>query len=185
MTCFLLCRLAVALGIATLAVLAASCTVGQNYVTRETKVAGQWKENPAVTNQPLSTAETFWWRNFDDSILNELVETAYRNNPSLQIAGVRILETRARLNQSIGNLFPQQQGISGQVGYSRLSDGLSAKIPGVDPDYVSAQVLFGARWEIDFWGKYRRGIESDRASYLGSIAAYDDALVTCRPRPCR
>jgi hypothetical protein len=31
--------------------------------------------------------------------------------------------------------------------------------------------LFAATWEIDFWGKYRRGIESDRASYLGSIAA--------------
>jgi NodT family efflux transporter outer membrane factor (OMF) lipoprotein len=39
-------------------------------------------------------------------------------------------------------------------------------------------VLFAATWEIDFWGKYRRGIEADRASYLGAIAAYDDALVT-------
>jgi len=168
----------VGLEIATLAVVATSCTVGPNYVTPKAKVAGQWMENPAVTNQSADAAEAFWWRNFEDPILNELVDAAHRNNPSLQIAGVRILEARARLNKSIGDLFPQQQGISGQVGYSRLSDGLTSKIPGIDPDYVSAQVLFGATWEIDFWGKYRRGIESDRASYLSSIAAYDDALIT-------
>jgi NodT family efflux transporter outer membrane factor (OMF) lipoprotein len=164
--------------IASLVVLAASCTVGPNYTTPRSKVTGQWMENPAIANRPPGAAETFWWRNFEDPVLNELVEIAYRNNPSLQIAGVRVLEGRARLNKSIGNLFPQQQGIAGQVGYSRLSDGLTSKIPSIDPDYASAQVLFGATWEIDFWGKYRRGIESDRAAYLGSIAAYDDALVT-------
>jgi NodT family efflux transporter outer membrane factor (OMF) lipoprotein len=164
--------------VATVVFTAASCTVGPNYTTPKAKIAGQWLQNPAVTNQSPNTAETFWWRNFEDPVLDELVKIAYRNNPSLQIAGVRILEARARLNKSIGNLFPQQQGISGGVGYSRLSDGLTAKIPGIDPDYASAQVLFGATWEVDFWGKYRRGIESDRASYLGSIAAYDDALVT-------
>jgi NodT family efflux transporter outer membrane factor (OMF) lipoprotein len=178
MTSLPLRRFALALGFAALVALAASCTVGPDYTTPRAKVAGRWGENPAVTNRSPSAAEALWWRNFEDPILNELVETAYGNNPSLQIAGVRILETRARLNKSIGNLFPQQQGISGQVGYSRLNDGLTSTIPGVDPDYASAQVLFGATWEIDFWGKYRRGIESDRASYLGSIAAYDDALIT-------
>ncbi len=178
MTCFPLARPKVALGIAGLAVVAASCTVGPNYATPQATVAGQWMQQVAVTNQPPNTAETLWWRCFEEPVLNELVAVAYRNNPSLQIAGVRILEARARLNKSIGDLFPQQQGVSGQVGYSRLSDGLTSKIPGIDPDYASAQVLFGATWEIDFWGKYRRGIESDRASYLGSVAAYDDALVT-------
>lgn len=178
MTAFLFPRAVRVLGIATLTVVVPSCTVGPNYATPEAKVATQWMENPAITNGPSNLGETFWWRSFEDPALNELVETAYRNNPSLQIAGVRVLETRARLNKSIGELFPQQQGISGQVGYSRLNDGLTSEIPGIDPNYVSAQLLFGATWEIDFWGKYRRGIESDRASYLGSIAAYDDALVT-------
>ena len=161
-----------------LVLLTVSCKVGPNYTTPGAKVASEWKEQAAVTNRPPHAAEALWWRSFEDPVLNDLAETACRNNPSLQIAGVRILEARARLNRTIGNLFPQQQGISGQVGYSRLNDGLTSKLPGVDPDYVSAQVLFGASWEIDFWGKYRRGIESDRAAFLGSIAAYDDALIT-------
>ncbi len=152
------------------AVFAGSCKVGPNYVTPQAGVAGQWMENSTVTNRPFSPAEDYWWRNFDDPILNQLVETAFQNNPTLQAAGVRILGARAQLNYSIGNLFPQQQGISGLVNDSRT--------PGVNANLVSGQILFSATWEIDFWGKFRRGIESDRATFLGSIAAYDDALVT-------
>ena len=64
------------------------------------------------------------------------------------------------------------------MNYTRLSDGIVTAIPGIDRNYLSDQVLFAASWEIDFWGKYRRAIESDRATYLGTIASYDDALVT-------
>jgi NodT family efflux transporter outer membrane factor (OMF) lipoprotein len=162
------------ISLAALAVLAVSCKVGPNYSTPKASVAGQWMENSTITNRPFSAAEDYWWRNFDDPVLNQLVETAFRNSPSLQAAGVRILGARAQLNKSIGNLFPQQQGISGQADYSWLK----SQYPGVAANLVSDEILFVATWEIDFWGKYRRGIESDRASYLGSIAAYDDALVT-------
>ena len=161
-----------------LALFASSCKVGPNYSTPPAKVAGQWTQSLALTNQHHSAADTYWWRYFDDPVLDQLVETAHRNNLSLQGAGVRLLEARAQLNKSIGNLFPQQQGISGSVNYSRLNDGLTSKIPGINPDFVLDQVLFAATWEIDFWGKYRRGIESDRATYFGSFAAYEDALVT-------
>lgn len=161
-----------------LALSAASCKVGPNYTTPTAKVASRWRETPAITNRAYGAAEEHWWRCFGDPVLDQLIETGFRNNLSLQVAGVRILEARARLNQSIGNLFPQQQALSGQVNYSRLNDGVVTMIPGLDRDYLSDQVLFAASWEIDFWGKYRRGIESDRATYLGTIASYDDALVT-------
>jgi NodT family efflux transporter outer membrane factor (OMF) lipoprotein len=155
-----------------------SCKVGPNYTTPAAKVAGQWRANPAVTNQAYSAAEEYWWRNFHDPVLDQLIESAFQNNLSLQVAGVRILEARAKLNKSIGNLFPQQQALSGQLNYRRLNDGIVTRIPGIERDYLSDQVLFAATWEIDFWGKYRRAIESDRAAYLGALASYDDALVT-------
>ncbi len=161
-----------------LCLLAGGCKVGPNYATPPAKVAGQWTEHPPLTNETASAADAYWWRHLNDPALDELVRAAHRSNLSLQSAGVRVLEARARLNQSIGTLFPQQQGISGGVNYSYLNDGLVSKIPGIRSDYLSDQILFAATWEIDFWGKYRRGIESDRAAYLGSIAAYEDALVT-------
>ncbi|HEV2436051.1 MAG TPA: efflux transporter outer membrane subunit [Verrucomicrobiae bacterium] len=163
---------------AALAVLAVSCKVGPNYATPQANVAGQWMENSAVAHRPPGDADVYWWRNFDDPVLNQLITTACRQNLSLQVAGARILEARARLNKSIGNLFPQQQGISGQLNYARLDDGLVSQIPGINPDYLSAQALFAATWEIDFWGKYRRAVESDRATFLGAVASYDDAMVT-------
>ncbi len=161
-----------------LGLLAGGCKVGPNYTTPPSKVAGQWTQPAPLTNETASAADLYWWHHLNDPALDELVRVAHRNNLSLQSAGVRVLEARARLNQSIGNLFPQQQGISGGVNYSYLNDGLASKIPGIKSDYYSDQVLFATTWEIDFWGKYRRGIESDRAAYLGSVAAYEDALVT-------
>ena len=161
-----------------LATLCASCKVGPDYTTPKANVAGHWTQTAGTTNPPPGIAETFWWRNFNDPVLNQLIVTACRDNLSLQIAGVRILEARARLNKSIGNLFPQQQGVSAQLNYRRLNDGLVSQIPGVNQNYLADQTLFAASWEIDFWGKYRRGIESDRAAFLGSLASYDDAMVT-------
>ena len=40
------------------------------------------------------------------------------------------------------------------------------------------QVGFDAAWELDFWGKYRRGVEADAAGLLASVADYDSALVS-------
>ena len=171
-------KTALALFIGTVVLCATSCKVGPNYKTPQADVAGQWLDRAALTNRPYGQAESFWWRSFEDPVLTGLVETAYQRNLSLQVAGARILEARALLNKSIGNLFPQRQGIVGQANYLRLHDGLVSSIPGVDQTYVNDQLLFAASWEADLWGKYRRGIESDRASFLGSIAAYDDALVT-------
>lgn len=164
--------------IAGVAALATSCMVGPEYKTPQAKVAGAWTSSPAPTNRPFSEVEAHWWRTFSDPVLNRLVETACSNNLSLQSAGARILQARAQLNYSIGNLFPQQQTVSGQLNYQRLPSDLTSKIPGLNPNYVSDQILFSATWEVDFWGKYRRGIQSDRANYLGTIAAYDNAMVT-------
>ena len=162
--------------------LVVSCKVGPNYTTPPAKTAAQWSEPASLTNHAVTASaedpEGAWWRYFHDPVLDELVAAARSNNLSLQEAGVRILEARARLNQSIGNLFPQDQGIKGGVNYERLHDGMASSIPGINPDYINDYALFAATWEIDFWGKYRRGIESDRASFYGTMAAYEDSLVT-------
>jgi NodT family efflux transporter outer membrane factor (OMF) lipoprotein len=161
-----------------LVTLACSCKVGPDYTTPKSSVAGQWMKNPVIAHSSPGVADIYWWRHFNDPVLDSLITNACQNNLSLQAAGVHVLETRAKLNQSIGNLFPQQQGISGQLNYSRLDDGLTSLIPGINQNYLQDEALFSATWEMDFWGKYRRGIESDRATFLGSIAAYDDAMVT-------
>jgi hypothetical protein len=55
--------------------------------------------------------------------------------------------------------------------YSMLNDGVANMIPGLDQDYVSAQLLFTASWEIHVWGKYRRDVESDWLHHRAGLMA--------------
>ena len=151
--------------------LTAACLVGPNYQTPKSDVAPHWLPSPVASPKPLNAADAYWWRVFDDPVLDALVESAYQNNLTLQLAGVRVLEARAQLNKSIGNLFPQQQGVSGAITWNQVNAPVTV-------NRWDDSLLFAASWEIDVWGKIRRGIESDRATYLGTVASYDDVLVT-------
>jgi len=164
---------------AFLCVLLTSCMVGPNYREPETKFEGHWKKRSGVSDRPPSYSEAYWWRNFHDPVLNELVEAAYRNNPLLQVAGVRILEARAQLNETIGNLFPQrQQLLASARGNWSSNPSNDWTLLGMGQNYFASQALLSVSWEIDFWGKFRRQIQANRAEYLAQVAAYDDALVT-------
>ena len=94
-------------------------------------------------------------------------------------AGTRVLEARATLGVAIGEFYPQTQLIGANVGYNQASQ--------VDPtsnpqheleNYWRASLGTKIAWEVDLWGKFRRGVESADAAYLASIATYDDVLVT-------
>ncbi len=154
----------------------ASCMVGPDYRAPEADVAEAWSGPDDAPGRRSGDPSPRWWSELGDPTLDQLIDAACRSNLSLQEAGVRVLEARARLNRSIGDLFPQQQGIGGQVAHARQSGALTP--PGVAADSTTSQALFSASWEIDFWGRYRRAIEADRAAFLGSVAAYDDARVT-------
>ena len=152
------------------------CKVGPDFSRPAAPVATHWiAETPEAA--PAAADTTDWWRVFDDPTLNALIETAYHDNLSLQIAGARILEAQAQLNVAIGEFFPQQQVLAGGAQYQRQSKA-TLLLPQADPVLSTSQLGLSATWELDFWGKYRRGIESDRAAMLSSVAAYDSALVS-------
>lgn len=171
-------------------VLLSSCMVGPNYKEPKSQVESQWVEHQATREKPYGMAEMFWWRSFDDPVLAKLIDIAYKNNPSLQSTGVKILEERALLNKSIGNLLPQQQGVSAGYNFNYIpgitggnASGLVNSLGGNNssspsPYFTANQGFFSSSWELDFWGKYRRQIEADKDSYLASVVAYDDALVS-------
>lgn len=113
-----------------------------------------------------------WWRNFNDPVLDGLIAEAQRVNPGVRIAGLRIMEARAQQGIAGSTRYPQVQQASGEL----LRAG--AKRAGA-PDNSASLFDAGLRvsWELDFWGKFRRGIESADAAYLASIAQYDDVQV--------
>ncbi|KTD49053.1 outer membrane efflux protein [Legionella rubrilucens] len=155
--------------------LLSACMVGPDYKEPAKNVAPYWlQKNPAVKVAPINNAD--WWKVFNDPTLTQLIHCGYHNNLSLQIAGVRVLQARAKLAQSVGELYPQQQVLNGSYTHVRTGGG---ELQGILPDkFDTASVGLSASWEIDFWGKYRRAIRANDAAFLASLAAYDNALVS-------
>ena len=121
---------------------------------------------------PRSGQTQEWWRNFNDPVLAQLVDEAQRVNPNVRIAGMRIMEARAQLGIAGSTLYPQVQQATGAVlGAGEWRSGAS------DTTALALNAGFGIGWEIDFWGKFKRGIESADAGYFASIAQYDDVQV--------
>ena len=162
------------------ALLSAACTmVGPDFTEPESKVEADWTEQaPDTTVRAGTSPDPRWWATFDDPVLTDLIETAHRNNPTLQAAGVAVLQARAQLGIAEGQVYPQQQEIKGDLKYYRLDDDTFSRFGFPEQNLFIDQVALQAVWEIDFWGKYRRGIESDEAALQSTIAAYDDALVS-------
>jgi NodT family efflux transporter outer membrane factor (OMF) lipoprotein len=152
--------------------------VGPNYVRPPAPTADTWIDpgDPAVKREPADVSA--WWMVFNDSVLNTLVETAYRQNPSLRAAGVRVLEAQARRGIAIGLLFPQQQEAFGAGTSNQVSENRANRDSLPKHEFDDWQVGFDATWELDLWGRFRRGIEAADAELLASVATYDDVLVS-------
>lgn len=163
------------IGLYLSSVLLAGCMVGPNYREPTKPVVPHWPEkNGSVKEMPFQDGK--WWGVFHDRVLTELVERGYRGNLPTQIAGVRVLQARAQLAQSVGMLYPQQQAMVGNYTYNRLG---GSSLQDILPQTFDTALLgFNANWELDFWGKYRRAIEANNAMFLASSAAYDNALIT-------
>jgi NodT family efflux transporter outer membrane factor (OMF) lipoprotein len=168
--------------------------VGPNYGRPAAPVADEWigANDPNVQNRHVQD----WWSVFNDPTLNSLIDTAYEQNLTLRVAGTRVLEARAAQAIAAGNIFPQIQDATGQ--YSRV--GLSrtaANNPAFLSDFIPASTLatippnaqpknwyadwsggFNLSWELDFWGRFRRAIESANANLDSSVENFDYVLVT-------
>src|SRR5215831_19051829 len=170
-----LAELRVSLSVALL-FLCDGCLVGPDFSSPSAPVADKWLEaNDPSVNPMLPVAsgrreDWEWWTVFHDPVLDRLIRTAYEQNLSLVSAGTRVLEARAQLGVAIGEFYPQLQQGRGSVIYDRPShaDPTANPLAGVLPNFWRDSLGLTVDWELDFWGKFRRGIESADAAYLAS-----------------
>jgi NodT family efflux transporter outer membrane factor (OMF) lipoprotein len=166
-----------AVGALGILLLVGGCTkVGPDFVKPDAPIAEQWTETGGLQLIPTENDHDDWWEAFEDTVLNELVNEAYNQNLTLQIAGLRIVEARAQLGLAAGSAWPQQQQATLGATYSKPSDNTAGSAFLADTWNYNTGLQIG--WEIDFWGKFRRGIESADAALLASIADYDTVLVS-------
>ena len=168
------CRTVLVLGSA---LLSACAPVGPNFVRPDTESNEQWSgyTQEEFLFSPQDSIE--WWGILNDPVLDQLVVAARQNNNNIRIAGLRVLESRAALGIALGNRYPQAQVLVGDATALGLSESNANFSPAADLNYTQYNLGVSASWELDFWGRFRRGIESADANLLASIASYDDALV--------
>jgi NodT family efflux transporter outer membrane factor (OMF) lipoprotein len=172
--------------------------LGPQYRRPPAPLADRWiqADDPHVQNRHLQD----WWRVFQDPALDSLVQSAYQQNLSLRVLGTRVLEARAQQAIATGNMFPQLQEMTGsysRVALSKTTANNPAAIGATEgPALVAAGAppppfnpLFGnwysqwgggfnLNWEVDFWGRFRRTIESANANLDASVENFDAAMVT-------
>ena len=155
----------------------ACTTLGPDFETPESEVEEEWIDIEDSKLKQETDDYAQWWKVFNDPVLESLINEAYQQNLPLQIAGLRVLEARAQLGIAKGNLYPQVQQARGGATYNTISENTANTNFG-DLNYWDFDAGFDAAWELDFWGRFRRGIESADANLLANMAAYDDFLVT-------
>lgn len=116
-------------------------------------------------------ANTAWWRQFRDPVLDDLVADALAGNKSVKIAAANIEQAAGILTRTRAPLFPQiNYGAS--AARQRLSEKNEVPIsPGISNPQNAFQLFAGASWEIDLWGRIRRLSEAARANLLASAEA--------------
>src|SRR5262249_43371418 len=152
------------------------CRVGPNSRRPPAPLASAWIDagNPRV--QSAAADYSAWWTVFGDPVLDDLVRTAYAQNVDLRVAESRVLEARAQRAIVVGQLFPQQQAATGAFTHVQASKNIANVPPRrFFDDWATG---FNVSWEIDFWGKIRRAVESADDAVEASVDDYDNVMVT-------
>ena len=148
----------------------ATKAVDRYQTTTQTEFTESLGEN---SNKILDPVE--WWKSFNDPTLNALLKEAASQNLTLQQTAIRIYQLQAQLGVSDAAILPTL-ALSGSTESTRNSN--LQEITNSPSNLRFNNVIVQLNWELDFWGKARRGIESSLNSYLSGVAAFYSADVS-------
>jgi multidrug efflux system outer membrane protein len=160
------------------AVMASGCAIGPDYVAPDVPMPGAFAGKDRVGATQESVVDK-WWGNFKDNELDSLIVEGVRSNNDLQGALARVNQSRAIQQRSFLDLFPT---VTSEGTYNRTrfptstfaGGALGAGQSHITNEYYSAG--FDAVWELDIYGRVRRGYEAADAQTAASVATLHDAL---------
>ena len=151
--------------------LMAGCMTQPAYRTPEVRMPAAWHAPQPHASSRQQLAD--WWARFDDPVLSQLIRTAEEGSPSLAQAAARIDGARATLASSQAGAFPS---VSASAGLSRARQAQTQQSGG--STLTSRSTGLDASWEIDLFGKLRKGSEAAEARLEARVADWHDARVS-------
>ena len=180
------------------------CTMGPDFKRPDLASPGSWFAGPKEAVRPkrsMPVAEPVdpnWWTLFGDPVLTGLEHRVAAENLDVQAASIRLTESRAQVGFARASEFPT---LNGNLSYTRQrasNNGFFSIAPGAagraangasgsNPGGIQTRGLqpfdifqggFDASWEVDFWGRVRRSVESATSSAEAADEAKRSALMS-------
>jgi len=151
------------------------CKLGPDYVRPVVKTPSAWRIDYP---EAVEVANTKWWEQFGDPVLNELIEKALRENLDVRIAAARVEQFAGSLVATRSQLFPQI-GYSGDVSRFQASRvGIPAIPSPANRNFTLYEASLGASWQLDLFGRVRRLSEAAQAQVYASEQAQHGVVLS-------
>jgi NodT family efflux transporter outer membrane factor (OMF) lipoprotein len=151
---------------ALLSVAVAGCAVGPNFVRPDAAVQTNWLQSADMVDEvPEGLSAEGFWESFHDQTLLELIKKADQHSPTLLSAVELVAQARSQVSVDYGNLLPTVD-VNGGSTYSQPTT--ASELKGMNEGATTDQLLGQLSWELDFWGRLRRAVESDKANLAGA-----------------
>lgn len=150
-------------------------TLGPDYEPPAKPSAVALQADPALLTRTIEPAHG-WWRTLNDETLNDLVARAFFENRELKRAAANVEAARALLRLERTNLGPQAEA-NADYQRRRLSGAEFGQEDFSLPETEFFDIAVGAFWELDFFGRVRRGVEAAYAEAGAAEALRRDAQV--------
>ena len=162
----------------TLLALAGCSPVGPDHKAPSGNLAATYKavglsKTPAVGS---------WWSSFSDSKLNNLLARAEKNSPSVLVALARLDQSRAMLKIKRADILPS---LSANALWSREKESENDRFPPLGGAFEKYNSSLNLSYEIDFWGRVRRGISQEHALAEATAADYELAILSTKAEVTR
>ncbi|MCI0913790.1 efflux transporter outer membrane subunit [Pseudomonas putida] len=148
-----------------LALALAACAVGPDYKAPATEPARMASDVQARAFD-RSRFESVWWKQFDDPVLNQLVQASLDGNRDLRVAFARLKSARAIRDDAANDPLP--------VVTSRASSEIGkGQVPGQTDQRVNSErydLGLDMAWELDLFGRIQRQIEASDAQAAAAEA---------------
>jgi multidrug efflux system outer membrane protein len=150
------------------------CTVGPDYVRPEIDTPEDWRFK---IEDAAGTVNTGWWEQFNDPVLDALINQALLNNKDVRIAAARVEEFAARVDITRAGFYPQI-GYDGTASRGSISRDAASNLPGASRINDSYMAALNVGWELDVWGRIRRATEAARAQLLATEEGRRTVILT-------
>jgi outer membrane protein, multidrug efflux system len=148
------------------------CAVGPHYRAPQPAAVNYHAADPQLVSE--ASFDPRWWKQFDDPVLDSLVEKSLHANTGIRVARARLAESRALFDERKLDRYPT---VPADASYSYAKQ----QIPGFVDQPTTVNTFrsgFDASWELDVFGQVRHGVAAARSDNQAFEADLHDVEVS-------